>query len=71
MSAFPKSTWRGKVFGSRQNSLAIPLITVRSRIAAWCRQGRSSMRRRASLDGWPRCNTMHLEGNGKCDAILE
>src|ERR1017187_10227854 len=49
MSAFPKSTWRGKVFGSRQNSLAIPLITVRSRIAAWCRQGRSSMRRRAAL----------------------
>ena len=23
------------------------------------------------LDGWPRCNTMHPEGNGKCDAIRE
>ena len=26
---------------------------------------------KGSLDGWPRGNTMHLEGNGKCDAILE
>jgi hypothetical protein len=24
-----------------------------------------------SLDGWPRCNTMRSEGNGKCDAIRE
>jgi hypothetical protein len=33
----------------RQNSPAIPLITVKPRIAAWRRQGRSSMRRREAL----------------------
>ena len=32
-----------------RTSLAIPLITVRPRIAAWRRQGRRSMRRRAAL----------------------
>jgi hypothetical protein len=71
MSAFSQSTWYRQSSKSGQNNLAIPLIT-----GALSHRGLVPSRPRfnapkGSLDGWPRCNTMRLEGNGKCHAIRE
>jgi hypothetical protein len=71
MSAFPQSPWHREDCKIGQNSLVIPLITGRARIAAWRRQGRIFNAPKGSLDGWPRCNIMRSEGNGKCHAIRE
>jgi hypothetical protein len=55
MSAFSQSTWYRQSSKSGQNNLAIPLIT-------------GALSHRGLV---PRCNTMRLEGNGKCHAIRE
>src|ERR1017187_1558112 len=71
MSAFPKSTWRS------QPSEIAPEQSCHSphhsapRIAAWCRQGRLSKRRRAALTAGRDAIPLGPEGNGKCDAIRE
>jgi hypothetical protein len=65
MSAFRRRALFREVKEGRLNSPAIPLISVIPRIAAWCRQGRVVLAPEGSLDGWPRCNTMQREGNGR------
>jgi hypothetical protein len=71
MSAFPKSTWRG------QSSETAPEQSCHSpHHSAPPHRGLVPSRPlfkapEGSLDGWPRCTTMHPEKNGKCDAIRE
>src|ERR1035437_8897721 len=69
MSAFPQSTWPGQFSETAsEQSCHSPhqsapphrgLVPSRPPFKA----------PKGSLDGWPRCNTMRSEGDGKCDAI--
>ena len=71
MSAFPQSTWR------RQSAEIAPEQSCHSpHHSALSHRGLVPSRPqfnapKGSLDGWPRCNTMHPEGDGKRATIRE